>query len=335
MDNRITGKRLSNVLSYDWFKIIIIIAAVALVWSLAFTMGAPRATTGQTFGFFVYSDFQCAKRESDVLQDAKNKGAFSYDVLDFNTRSLTKDYYATVMTASTSVQEGDVFIMSDVLSGEDKNDSVFRSFVDTYGLAYDLNELISDAEKYCLDNYVVVEADGVYTIDEARVRRIFAERMKKDPRFRNKNSQKYKDGEKSEIERFKSVWNNAQKLKQVLEDHPELKVNYKKYTQMVAGLSDDDKTKDDYIALLEKEIERPYALNLGKLTGGKTPITDLYARVLGSGDEKTVTADGIVLCVFDYESYQPDLQYETIGFINYFIENYSNFFDVEFSDLIA
>ena len=114
MDNRITGKRLSNVLSYDWFKIIIIIAAVALVWSLAFTMGAPRATTGQTFGFFVYSDFQCAKRESDVLQDAKNKGAFSYDVLDFNTRSLTKDYYATVMTASTSVQEGDVFIMSDV-----------------------------------------------------------------------------------------------------------------------------------------------------------------------------------------------------------------------------
>ncbi len=335
MDNRITGKRLSNVLSYDWFKILIIIAAVVFVWSLAFTMGAPRATTGQTFGFFVYGDFQCAKSESEILQDAKDKGAFSYDILDFDTRTFTKDYYSTIMMAATSVQEGDVFIMSDVESEEGKNDSVFRSFVDSYGLAYDLNELISNAEKYCLDNYAVVEANGVYTLDEARVKQIFAERMKKDPRFRNKNSQKYKDGEKNEIERFKSVWNNAQKLKQVLEAHPELKVNYKKYTQRVAELSDDDKAKEEYLAVLEKEIERPYGLNLGKLTGGKTPITDLYARVLGSGDEKTVTADGIVLCVFDYESYQPDLQYETIGFINYFIENYSNFFDADFSNLIA
>lgn len=335
MDNRITGKRLANVLSYDWFKILIIVVAAVFLWSLAFTMGAPRASVGQTFGLFVYSDFQCAKSESEVLSDARDKGTFSYDVLDFNTRSLTEQYYGTIMAAATSVQEGDVIVLSDFTDGDKKNSSVFRAFVDSYGLAYDIDELISDAEKYCLDYRAVAMTDGKYTVDSAAVKQIFADRMKKDPRFRDKNSQKYADGVLQEVARIKKVWNDAQKLKQVLEAHPELKANYRRFEQTLANMDENNSDRADYLEYYENHAERAYGINLGKLTGGKTPITDLYARVLsGEGDEKIITAEGIILCVFDYESYQPHLQYETVAFINYIIESYSDFFDRDFVNLI-
>ena len=145
MDNRITKTRLGNLLSYDWLKIIAIIIAIALVWSLAFTTGAPRASVGQTFGLFTYApDFEKAKDEGTLLSEAKADGAFSYDILDFNVRSMQKDYYATIMTAANSVQEGDIFVTSDFAETQEKNQSPFRSFVDGYGsVVYDLDALWS------------------------------------------------------------------------------------------------------------------------------------------------------------------------------------------------
>ena len=54
MDNRFTKKRVANMLSYDWLKMVVIVLVIIFVWVLAFTIGAPRATTGQTFGIFYF-----------------------------------------------------------------------------------------------------------------------------------------------------------------------------------------------------------------------------------------------------------------------------------------
>ena len=86
---------------------------------------------------------------------------------------------------------------------------------------------------------------------------------------------------------------------------------------------------------LEKK-ELTYAINLGKLTGGANNITDLYARTITPEDgEPYLSADGVALCVFDYAAFQPHLQYETLGYIVYMAETYSNFLTVQPENLVV
>ena len=336
MDNRITKTRLSNLLSYDWLKIIAIIVAIVLVWSLAFTIGAPRASVGQTFGLFTYADFGVAESEGELLSDAKENGAFSYDVLDFGTRSLTEDYFGTIMSAANSVREGDIMITSDFPEARDKHKSRMRTFVDGYySVVYDFDSLISDAKDYAL-SHGVVESDGKFAIDEQVVESVFSARMEKDPRFRNKKSQKYLGGVKSESERIKAVWNNACMLEKVLGEHPEVAVKYRVFTQVLDSLDKEDRTYDEYYKLWEKETEKIYALDLGKLVGGRDNVKDVFARnVKLENDEQLVSSDGVVLCVFNYKFSQPDLQYETLGFVGYMIGRFSNFLEEKPTDYIA
>jgi len=336
MDNKITKSRLSNLLSYDWLKIIALIVAVAVVWSLAFTIGAPRASVGQTFGLFTYTyDFASAIGEGELLADARKNGAFSYDVLDFNTRRLDNEYYSTIMSAADSVQEGDIFITSDLQSAIEKNESPFRSFIDGYfSKVYDLESLISDAKKYATENGIVF-SDGKYSVDEKRVGEVFADRMKNDPRFRNKNSQKYADGLKNETERIKAVWNNACKLEAVIVNHPEILVSYRPFTQRLNTIDEEKRADDNYYKYWQEAEEKPYAINLGKLKGGSVNVTDIYSYDIEKDNgEVELSADGVVLCVFNYKSAQPHLQYETLGYINYMIGLCSDYMNVMPSSLV-
>ena len=52
MDAKITKQRLGGMLSYDWFKIVAVAAAVILGWSLVLTMTATRITPAQQFTVF-------------------------------------------------------------------------------------------------------------------------------------------------------------------------------------------------------------------------------------------------------------------------------------------
>lgn len=338
MDNKITRARLSNLISYDWVKIVAIIAAIALIWGLAFTIGAPRASVGQTFGLFTYApDFGVAESESETLARAKKNGAFSYDILDFNTRLLERDYYSTVMTAADSVQEGDIFITSDFSDTVESKTSPMRSFVDGYySSCYDYDSLISDAKEYALQNGVY-EDNGSYYINENRVAALFSSRMERDPRFRNKKSEKYRNGLESEAERIKSVWNNACLLEAVLNAHPELRVEYRAFTQTLDNLGEEEREESYYYDWWLGFEEKTYALNLGKLSGGENDVTHYYSREIlnEKGELESVVADGIVMCVFNYKTEQPHLQYETLGFINYIIGFFSDFLPTDLPTLVA
>ena len=328
MDNKITKSRLTNLLSYDWLKICAVIVAVCFVWVLAYTMGAPRASVGQVFGLLTYApDFEVAKSGAELLGDAKTHGAFSYDILDFNTRDMPKDYYSTLMMAADSVQEGDVFVTSDFAESIEKHESNMRNFIDGYyGKVYDIDSLVKGAKEYARKNGIVQNADGTYGCDKRITDSLFSSRMEKDPRFRDKKSQKYADGQKNEYERIIAVWNNACKVEKLLEDHPELRIDYRPYTQILESMSEEERVKSNYYKIWEGQSEHTYGLNLGKLTGGANNITDLYARTITPEDgEPYLSADGIALCVFDYAAYQPHLQYESLGYIVYMAETYSNF----------
>ena len=54
MDAKITKKRLSEMLQYDWIKILGVIVAAIIVWELIFTMTAVRVSNGQNFKIYYY-----------------------------------------------------------------------------------------------------------------------------------------------------------------------------------------------------------------------------------------------------------------------------------------
>lgn len=341
MDSRVTKSRLARVISYDWLKIIIMIAAIAFVWALAFTIGAPRITAGQKFDFFVYDcDFSKAKSESDIIDDAKKEGVFSYDVLDFGYREFTEEYFGTIMSAITSVSEGDVLIISDFASDIESNSSKLRSFIDSYGNCVgDYASLCDRAiNQYCLmNNLVTAGENGTYSLNESAIEAYFKNRMKNDPRFRTQ--EKIDEGVKNEIARIKSVWNNALILKNIISEHPEAFVTYRRFGQSLAGAQSDSE-KQSYQDYYDSCEDKLYGVNLGKLTGGDKKIEEVFCKTTyktdenGNQDVDTIGADGIVMCIFDYGEEQLDLQYETLSFVNYIFKTYSDFYPSEVSGLI-
>ena len=334
MDSRITKKRLQVTLSYDWVKMLAIIALFCFAWVLAYTVGAPRASVGQTFGLFVYKDFACAKTPYELLATMQKDGVFSYDILDYNSRELDSETYATVISTVVHASEGDAMIISDFADHVEKNTSKMRDFVDGYGtILFDFESIIEKAKTYCTGNHFVYQStDGKYLVDEGAICKYFASRMKKDPRFRDKTSEKYKQGERDEIARIKAIWNNALTLEYYLNTHPELGVKYHRFSQYVAKKPEDKEAK----AVYESESEKIWAINLGALAGGKSKITDLYARNITdeNGNVTEITANGITICLFNYLD-QPDHAYEGIQLINYLIKEYSNFAnDLQIANLI-
>ena len=334
MDNKITKRRLTNLLAYDWIKIIVIIVAISLVWSLAFTTGAPRASTGQVFNVFYYGDFSYQKSPSVINYEAKNSGAYSYDVLSVDSREIYTDYYSTLMSAVSATYEGDIMITVDSADKVESNSSEFRNFIDGYGHeVYDYDSLIKDAKNYCLlNNFVVLQGDGSYALNESVIKSYFAKRMLKDPRFKNKDSEKYKQGELDEIARIKSVWNNAIMLEDCLKNHPELRYNYKRFTQL---LQKDPESYQDEAYHNTKELT--YGLNLGALTGGQVDVNTEYSKAVydENGEMVSASASSIVICVFNYLPHQPDLQFESVGFVNFMIARYSNFLNANALGVIA
>lgn len=342
MDSRITKSRLARVISYDWLKIIIMIAAIAFVWALAFTMGAPRISAGQKFDFYVFDcDFAKSKSEGEIIVEADKNGVFSYDVLDFGYRQFTEDYFTTIISGATSVSEGDVLIISDFESDIKNNTSRFRNFVDGYGnFVGDYSDLCERAKNYCLTNGFIAEGEGdTYVLNETAIEAYFKKRMKNDPRFRTQ--EKIEVGVKNEIIRIKSVWNNALILQNIISEHPEAFVTYRRYGQSLAAAKTDSE-KQTYQGYYDKTKDKLCGVDLGKLSGGKKQITELFSKATysepdenGKQEMVSTNADGIVMCFFDYGNAQLDLQYESISFVNYIFKTYSNFYSSSLSGLIA
>lgn len=336
MNSRITKKRLFDNLAYDWIKIIILVIAVVLVWELAFTIGSPRATVGQQYELLVYGKNFYAINAGSILNEASEQGYFSYDVLDFMSRDLTDETYGTVMQAIFSIGECDSIIVDNSEQDVENNNSCFYSLVDNYGSNIcDIDELINNGKYYCVSNGMVELVDGEYRLNDDKIYNHFVSRMKKDPRF--KNQEKIDAGFEKEKLRIKTLWNNASKIEQVLQKNTQLRANYKRYTQTLNNKEDiKSNYLEQYESAFEKEKECTYGINLGFLTGGKQDITSVLKRSVTDekGEVISENANDIILCIFDFTSLQPYLQYENLGLISYFIENYSNFYDCQFDNLI-
>lgn len=309
MDNRITKKRLSDFLSYDWIIMIIAAVAAIVVWELIYSMSATRLSVGQQFKYYTDEDLYTFNTSSIYnLLDvnlSENGKTFSYDVLSVNEESLTKDY--NVLTVRLSVQEGDAIFTSTT----EKEDATVRakSVIDENPV-YDFSALLDSAK-----NYLAQFKDGE-EFSDAKIRAYFDDRMQGDKRF--KTEEQKEEGRINEIGRIKKLASDVDDFEKLLAaENSALFYKYVKYEQASNGDENDAYYGSSYKNEKEKG-ELIYGLNMGALTGGKQNVSDYLT--LADSD----SAENVVLVLFDFSSYQPDLQYEEISFTITLVKEFSD-----------
>ncbi len=298
MDNKITKSRLSNFLAYEWILIILVAVVAIIGWELVYTMAGVRLTVGQTFK--IYYDETISASNSDAFYDLFKFGTddsiFSYDIIEVNCEDLTSDY--NVLSVRLSTYEGDI-IITDTAKGEEEGAVSRAEYILNNFNMYDLDSLCEDAETYLKSFIKNGESNAlVYdNLDQNVIASKFKERMRKDNRFRGEeNTEK---GIVSENKRIKTLCEEVSFFKNFLENASD--GMFYKYT------------------VSETVGERRFGLKADAFTGGRLS-TDAYFKNKSEGK-----SDGVVILAFDFLDFQPDLQFETISFMNMCIRNFTDF----------
>lgn len=330
MDNKITKKRLSDFLAYEWILTLVAAIVAIVVLELVFTVSATRLTTGQQFKIYydynLYDYYSDGDNFYDLLNITpfENGKTFSYDVLEVGSENLQSNY--DVLSVRLSVQEGDVIFTSSLEDEETGVTSRAKSLIDSYSV-YDFQKLLTDAKEY-LSKFVKDGGNALNAedLDEEKIVAYFNERMKNDKRFRTEEQKA--EGRILEIGRIKKLAADVADFEKLLSvgDEKGLFFRYTKYQ-----LSADGTDKDgNYKKALEKEIEDGrenaiYGLNLEALDfadGSDKKEISRYFKLAGK-----TNAENVVLLIFDFKSYQPDLQFETISFIDTIVRSCSDLLD--------
>ena len=315
MDNRITKRRLSDFLAYDWILMIVAIMALIFLWEVIFTSAATRLSVGQKFKIYRDEGLYASDNTNLIAllgaADGENGKTFSYDVLSVESESLTSSY--NVLPTRMSVRDGDAIFTSSV---ETDGVSRVRTIIDDYPVC-DFNELKENAKAYL--NQFVVENGDIYNendYDEAKIRAYFNERMDGDKRFKTEDA--LEKGRRDEIGRIKLLAKNVKDFEKLLAyENQDIFYKYIRYEQ--AHNSDpEDEELAGYYEQEKAKGARVFGLNIAALTGGTNNPSD-YFKLMG-----TDKADNVVLVLFDFTKYQPDLQYETISFTVTLVKEFSN-----------
>lgn len=342
MDNRITKRRLSDFLSYEWILMIVAIVAAIVVWELAYTIGSVRLSVGQQFKFY-YDESIDGYTEDDFYSVLVGKNTFSYDVLELNSESLTSDY--NVLSVRLSIQEGDILITDKVAPKDDaEGDELYiraKSMVDSYSI-YTLEGMLSDARTYLRDNFFTDAAKGkelsainfsdLSQLDDAKIRAVFLDRMSKDNRFRS--AEQKEEGFLLEKGRIQKLMQEVHAFGYFMDNAPEeCFFNYTKYEQSHELEDAESDNKEVYYNLKQREIDAgrenaKYGINVEFLkdsdtsSGEQKKDPSAYFKVKGNSDAKDV-----VMMAFNFREYQPHLQFETISFMNTVIRQCSDIID--------
>ena len=238
MDAKITKKRLNNLFSYDWVKILLSIVGGILVWSLIFTMTATKISPSQQFTVLNYvGNVSLDSTKFDQLfSDAAKNDVFSYEVVETNVRDATLmsgGMESQLMQATLGTDEGDVIFVPNIpdkstayvenedgsaVDGSDADSSAEgevkykRTYAEAllyseYRYVADLNPtsekgFFQKMEQF-LNLFYTEGFENADSLDEAAVKTAFRARVRstKDKRF--KTEAQIQEGEKLEIARVK------------------------------------------------------------------------------------------------------------------------------------
>ena len=330
MDAKITKKRLSRMLSYDWLKIVGMAAGLILVWTLIFTMTATKMMPSQQFTVFNYTSnvSLSSTKFYNEYQKAFDGGIFSYEVIEINENDLptASDYAGTVLEARLTTDEGDVMLVPDIANPDtayedDNGNTVYAySHLETfvYSYSYYLFNLDFDAEDSYFGQmraYLNRYYDGDYKnggLNEALVESDFRARVKKTKDKRYKKEKQIQTAVENEILR-------VQKYQGAL-------IEFEEYLRNgVVSLT--RTTIEDPENAGSNLIDGVYSINLCPDTKTMGGLAEQFAYRTTYTDENgvtqnTVSAQDMNITFFNLKGTADSFEYESLLYCNYLIRTY-------------
>lgn len=292
MDARITKSRLSNLISYDWIKIVVTIVVAIFVGVIVLTMAGTRPTTAQEQHFIFYKDLYVSDDYSDTLEE---DGIFSYEVFttDYFEMSSSSTYGEIALSARFAAGQRNMLFSSTALNDEE-TPYIEAAASSCYAMLENIDEYLSDAADYANSFY-----DGDYIngeIDEEYLSSEFRARAKGDKRYRTES--KILSGIEDEKERISLLRSSLITVNAALEDGTIEKYN---------------------ISVEDGEEEKPYALMIGT-----KKMSSLSKVMYYLNDDEAKTSDGICACFFTpiYEEYNY-MRFESLNYLAHLINTYA------------
>ena len=303
MDSKITKKRISGFMAYEWIVTLIVSLVIIGLWDLYYTIARVELTPGQHFK--VYLDTGVAT-VSDFFEIADDD-VLSYDILRGDYETLTDDN--NILTQRLSIAEGDI-IITDCYKKDENTLSKAEKYVENnleYPM-YEFERLLGDSMNYLyglvLDEYATDDKTVVFDfdkLDKAKIEAGFIARNGTDNRFRKeKERQQGLEKEYDRIKKLCSVVNDFYYLIKVYDDQSIF------YTYTCEN-------GESYI----------YGLRLENLIDGEHRHENYY-KMSVAVNENAKGSEDVVVMVFDFVEKQRDLQFETISYLTDMVKKFSN-----------
>ncbi len=349
MDAKITKLRLSRMLSYDWFKILIATAAVVVVWLFIFTLTGTAIMPSQQFSVHNYLGNQSFSTGefSDFNTKAFNSDIFSYEVIESGVPldlPSSPDNAGEMLQARATLEEGDIVFVADSYNLDDITveeitngqtgeidytytfgNTYLQQFVSYYRFyLYDINEYLKDMRKFVGQYYDGGDYSTPSELNEQKIKDDFNERTKKDKRFRKAAARA--QGEQDEIERIQKYRDALVKFEWYLDNG-------------VVALT--ETVIPDYFGE-GRDFRGTYSINMcptedkgGKPIAGEPAMDKLancvaYKPVITAEENgKTVlsygdrTADNMNVCLYNFGGVHSGFQYERLSYLVFMIDYYS------------
>lgn len=335
MDAKITKKRLSSMLTYDWLKIVAIAVAVIFFWSLILTMTATRVTPAQEF--IVYN-YYCNNNFSNSFHNhynnAKKNDVFSYEILktDQFDLSANREYAHTMLQAHTASDMGDILFVPGIadpsykytdVNGEEAYLTYAESFLMGYGNYIYTLDNPSDVDSkpgyfQRLSNYLNGYYGGDYTLGELDTQKVeadFVARITKNKDKRFKTDEQIAQGKKDDVARI-------QKYREALMAfNGYLAMGVVEFVSLSTYMNNPE---DEYV------LSGKYAVNLCPTKKSDTAYAfdyDKYAEKLSKylsyniqsaeeGVDNVPTAENMYAMFFNYAAVEEGFQYESLLYIH-------------------
>jgi len=296
MDAKITKSRLSNLLSYDWLKIIITIVVAVFVGVVVFSSVGTRPTTAQEIYLLYYKDLYLCDDYSDKLEETSGD-IFSYEVLYSTCFEMSSDstYGDIALSARFAAGQRNILFSSDKMSEEDEKPYIEAVVSSFSGITENVEEYIAAAEEYANSFYGGDYLNG--ELDEEYLSAQFRSRNAGDKRY--KTEEQILSGIEDEKDRIGLLRSSVITINDALENG----------------------TIEKYYMTLEEGGEAvPYALKIGtKKMSGLAEL--VYYNDAESGAK---TSDGICAVFFKpLDSSCEYMRFEGLNYISYLINTYA------------
>jgi hypothetical protein len=320
MDAKITKKRLTQLLSYDWLKIVGAMAGGILIWTLVFTTTATRIMPSQNFGIYNYLGSTATFKFNEY---SNLVNSFSYEVIETTTGDATTggdEYTFQIMEARLVTAEVDVVFTPDTeggaiqyqteVGGEVKTSTCLEDFLYRYSnYAYRLDGddgYLAQMERYLNGYYGGDYVNGA--MDKAKIESDFRAYVKESKDKRYKKEQQIKVAVEKEFER--------------IEGYRKALIDFNSYlTEGYISLTEKTLYYNNESGIVQKT--GCYSINICPDERMDELKKDVYYRVTDEESEQTkTTALNMNLILINDGETREGYQFESLTFVNHLVKTH-------------